>query len=373
MQGRLQAARKARGWSQARLIHELQRRAADARVPVMTPGSLRTAVSRWENGRVTPDAVYRRLLRETFGLSDAELGFRPETPPAAAVPTAADELRARLASTTSVDAELVRLVRDQTDTVRRLDRRLGAPVLLEQMRAHIATLRDLLTHAVLDSTRRPLAAVLADASALAGWQALDVGAVSQAWEHYELAKAAARESGDPALLAHAKGEQSYALLDLDRPADAVALLREARVEGGRKLPALLTSWLLAAEAEASAAAGDQQSCRRALQAADDALPSDTADPDLPFISLNACHLSRWRGHTLARLGDGTAIEHLQTALAGIDAEFTRARGSLHIDLAHALTVGGDRDEAAVHVAAANELAARTGSVRQRRRLAQLVA
>src|SRR5689334_4750704 len=78
MQGRLQAARQARGWSQTRLIHELQRRAADARVPVMSPGSLRTAVSRWENGRVTPDAVYRKLLRETFGLSDAELGFGRE-------------------------------------------------------------------------------------------------------------------------------------------------------------------------------------------------------------------------------------------------------------------------------------------------------
>ena len=109
------------------------------------------------------------------------------------------------------------------------------------MRAHVATLQGLMTHAVLDSTRRPIAAVLADAATLAGWQALDVGATVQAWGHYEVAKAAARESGDAALLAHAKGEQAYALLDVQRPADGVALLREARDEDGRALPARMVS------------------------------------------------------------------------------------------------------------------------------------
>ncbi len=202
----------------------------------MAPASLRTAVSRWENGHVIPDQHYRRLFRDIYGLTDAELGFTgAATHSEQKAVDGEDELRARIVNSARVDAGLVALMRGQTDTIRRLDRRLGAPVLLDQMRAHIATLQQLLGHAVLDSARRPIAAALADAAALAGWQALDVGSISQAWNHYEVAKDAARTSHDAALLAHAKGEQVYALLDLDRPLQAFQLIRKARAEAGKKV------------------------------------------------------------------------------------------------------------------------------------------
>jgi hypothetical protein len=60
----------------------------------------------------------------------------------------------------------------------------------------------------------PPAAVLADAAGLAGWQALDTGSPAEAWLRHESAKAAAREAGSPVHLAHAMGQQAYALLDL---------------------------------------------------------------------------------------------------------------------------------------------------------------
>ena len=41
----------------------------------------------WENGHVVPDRHYRRLLRDIFGLTDAELGFA--TQPAATGPPSA--------------------------------------------------------------------------------------------------------------------------------------------------------------------------------------------------------------------------------------------------------------------------------------------
>ncbi|WP_432492690.1 hypothetical protein [Kineococcus auxinigenes] len=320
---------------------------------------------------MVPDEVYRRLLREVFGLTEEELGLVEQSFSRVGVEGPTDELAARLAQSTTVDAALVTLVRQQTDTVRLLDRRLGAPALLEQMRAHIATLQGLVTHAVLDSTRRPIAAVLADAATLAGWQALDVGATAQAWGHFEVAKAAAREAGDAALLTHAKEEQAYALLDVQRPADGVALLQEARDEGARALPARMVSWLWAAEAELLAAADDEMAFRRALDTAARLLPSHNHDPELPYLSLDDCHLARWRGHSLARLGDREAIDHLSGALAQHDAQFTRARGSLLIDLAKALTVSGERGQAQVHIDAARQLVAQTGSVRQRRRLREL--
>ena len=41
----------------------------------MRRASLKTSLSRWENGHHAPDRHYRRLFREIFGLTDAELGF----------------------------------------------------------------------------------------------------------------------------------------------------------------------------------------------------------------------------------------------------------------------------------------------------------
>jgi tetratricopeptide (TPR) repeat protein len=341
----------------------------------MAVASLRTAVSRWENGHVIPDAHYRRLFREIYGLTDAELGFAGGAATGASEATDGEqELRRQLASSTHIDAGLVALMQGQTDTIRRLDRRLGAPVLLEQMRAHTQTLRQLLRHAVLDSSRQPIAAALADAGALAGWQALDVGSVSEAWNHFEMAREAARISGEPALLAHAKGEQAYALLDLDQPTQALQLVREARTEAASSVPPRMLSWLWAAEAETAAAAGHESACRHALDRAVAVLPKGSArDPELPYVSLDEHHLARWRGSTLARLGDRKAVDQLNEALLDMDPEYTRARGALHIDLAQALMAADARDVAAVHIRIASDLAAETGSMRQRRRLLKLAA
>lgn len=371
MDTRLKSTRREHGWSQARLISELSKRALDTGTPVATRASLKPLVSRWENGHAVPDEVYRRLLREIYGRTDTELGFSHETP-ASPADSARDELRARLASARSVDTETVRLMQGQIDNVRRLDRQLGAPALLEQMRGHITTLQDLLSHAILPATREPLAAVLADAGALAAWQALDVGAAKQAWGHYETAKLAARECGSPSLLAHAMGEQAFALVDLDQPDDAVTLIREAHRAGGQ-MPPLLASWLHAAEAEACAAAGDELACRRALDQATRTLPSETSDPTLPFIALDETHLARWRGHSLARIGDEEATRDLYAAVENMDTSFTRAEAGLRCDLAHALAMRGERGEAHVHAARARRLAQQVGSVRQRRRIEKLTA
>jgi len=49
-----------------------------------------------------------------------------------------------------------------------------------------------------------------------------MGRLPLAWAHFERATAAAREAGDACLLAFAAGEQAYVLLDLHRPAEALA-------------------------------------------------------------------------------------------------------------------------------------------------------
>ena len=374
MLNQLRSARDKRGWSQTRLISELERRARSGSVTVMAPASLRTAISRWENGRVVPDVHYRRLLCDIYGLTDEELGFAQPLARVEIAATTEADLRARIASSSRVDVGLISLLETQTDTIRRLDRRLGAPILLDQMRAHVKTLQQLLTHAVLDSMRLPTARVLADAASLAGWQALDIGLVNHAWSHFELARDAARTSGDAALIAHAKGQQAYALIDLNQPDQALSLVQEARVETVNRLPQRMVSWLWAVEAETAAVAGQDFRCRRALDSAANALPAGPAqDDELPYVSLDSHHLDRWRGSALARLGDREAVDQLSTALCSVDPEYTRATGALHLDLAQALIAADAQDASRVHLEVARQLATQTGSVRQRRRIEQLAA
>src|SRR5690348_7837450 len=80
----LQAARLARGWSQARMVSELMRLARWEKIDVASAASLKTQLSRWENGHVTP-AYYQPLLCEVLETTPGELGFGIQDFPTGAV------------------------------------------------------------------------------------------------------------------------------------------------------------------------------------------------------------------------------------------------------------------------------------------------
>lgn len=368
---RLREARRARGWSQRRLIAGIEQYARQHSVSVASTASLTVYVSEWENGKRTISEEYAAILRAILGLTDEELFGQPPNLPSSA--DGYDELLTRIEAARSVDVGMVDALLSQTELLRTMDRQLGAPHLTDQMRAHLATLQDVLTFAVLPAARRPVARALTGAATLAAWQALDVGAAERAWRHYELAKSAARDADEPALLAHAMGEQAYVLADAGKPVLAVTLVREAQQVQTHRLPPRLVAWLAAAEAELYALAGEADQCRRALDRAAAALPpgAEAREPDLPSIFLDQNHLARWRGNALALLGDDDAVNDLYTALAAMDPTFVRAQAGLRSDLAHAHLVRGEYDEAREHIQQARLLASRTGSVRQRRRIERL--
>ncbi|WP_210751133.1 XRE family transcriptional regulator [Nocardiopsis alborubida] len=273
----------------------------------------------------------------------------------------------------SIDWALIGLFEAQTQNLRLIDRKLGAHYLLAQSQAHVQQMHDLLLHSLPSAVRRGLARALAEAASLTGWQALDSGRSSTAWRYYEIAKAAARESGDATVLAHVSAEQVYVLLDSGREYEALAALGATRDVLGASLPALLSSWLWAAEGEVHAALGRESETQRALECAFALLPSEPHDPSLPFLMLDHTHLLRWRGHCLARLGHGEAIEDLTRALDSIaPLELGRAEAGLRTDLALAYTAHGDTTQARRQVERAAELSDKSGSVRQRTRLARLL-
>lgn len=361
----LRQAREAMGWSQPKSVAMLAAAARRREMVLPEPGTLKTQLSRWENGRVEPGEMYRELFCEIYECSDEQLGL---TPLPRRDEQIASQMLTRFATARVAGPAAAMTYAQQVDTIRLLDREMGAPAALSQLRALCTAVQDLLSHAVLPSAREPLAGVLADAAALAGWQALDTGNVEQAWKLHEAAKAAAREAGDVSGLAHAMGQQAYVLLDVGQAGDAVQLLTAARETGAGHVPAVLDAWLLAAQAEAFAGARDADRARHALDQAAGVLPSAGQLDELPYISLNAAHFSRWRGNALAKLGDAEATADLYEALGAMDPTFTRARAGLECDLAQALVARGDPAEARKHVTRARQLAQQSGSVRQRRRI-----
>lgn len=364
----LRRARTARGWSQERLVREIEQYARQRAVDIASTASLRVYVSEWENGKRALSDRYAAILRPILGVTNIELTGEPRAVP----PTTDgyDDLLQRIDSARTVSQAMVQTLMDQTELLRTMDRQIGASGLVDQMSGHLAALQDALTFAVLPDARRPVAMALAGAATLAAWQALDTGAVERAWRHYELAKQAAQEADSPMYIAHAMGEQAYVLCDAGRPELAVQLVREAQRAGGSHVSPRLRAWLYAAEAELCARAGMHDDCRRSLEKAAATLPQgeDARDPNFPSIFLNDAHLTRWRGNALALLGDDTAVSDLYSALASVDRTFVRAQSGLHCDLAQAHLVRGEHDQAQDHLRKARLLASRTKSVRHRQRV-----
>jgi hypothetical protein len=152
-------------------------------------------------------------------------------------------------------------------------------------------------------SRERLAAVLLDASAPAGWQAIGMGQLPRAWEHFERATAAAREAGDTCLMPSAEGRAG---LRPARPAPDQGRVRHGPGHLRRDLrhrPTPGTRLLRAAEAEMAAAAGLANTCRRALDYAANETGHGPSSADLPYLALKAARLIRWRGNFLVMFGD----------------------------------------------------------------------
>ncbi|MCP2337907.1 XRE family transcriptional regulator [Actinomadura rupiterrae] len=367
----LKQAREARGWSQSDLLGRIERYVEKhPHVVIANSASLKTYISSWENGRRRISEPYRTILRALLGWTDEELLDGGE--PLADADGYAELIR-HIDTAHAVSRSMVATFVSQTELLRTQDRMVGAFSVVDQMNAHLSTLEEALTFAVLPDARRPVARELAGAATLAAWQALDVGAIERAWRHYEKGKQAAKEAEDRLYLAHAMGEQAFVLADAGRPGLAVDLVVEAQRIGGAKMSERLRAWLAAAEAELRALTADAAGAREALDRATKAMPGteEPRDPDLASVFLNTVHFERWRGHTLALLGDEEAVAAQYAVLDSLDPTFVRARAGLHCDLAQAHLVRGEYAEAAQQVREAKLLANRTGSIRYRRRIAQL--
>jgi transcriptional regulator with XRE-family HTH domain len=360
----LRAARVARGWSQSDAATELAALGHTRGTPVAAAASLKTLLSRWENGHALPEPHYRSLLAELYGRAPAELGIagRPED---AGFTTAPGRLRAALAAAAAVEPTTVDLWWEQLTLACRLDDELGAAGAGELVRALIEQLDETLIHTLAPGRRAEVAAVLAGAATLAGAQELDRARPDEAWRRYDRARVAAREAGLPE--ADALAGQAAVLVDVGEPGAAVELLDRAGPTTSDPAQVRLD----AARAVARAAAGDAAAARGAIAAAARRLqrtPVDVVAPrGSPVVELSDLH--RWHGHTLVALGDAEAVGPLERALATAPRS-ARHRAAVHADLALALAAHRPL-EAAEHARRATEVALRIGSEQVGARLAAL--
>jgi tetratricopeptide (TPR) repeat protein len=372
MGNQLARVRRERGWKKSKLLRELRAAAARRQEILVSDASLGRRVAVWENQHGPVGERYRELLCEVYGLSAVELGIAEEPPSTPEPSPAVPELSERI-TFSRLDAGLVALLRDHTQSIRMLDRRLGGAAIYQQAAAHVDQIGGLVRFAVPGAHREAAADELSQAAALAGWQALDMGRTADAWRLHEIATAAGRESGHVAGFAYARAQQAFVLLDAGQLDDAHGMIRAGLKHAGTHVSPVLRAWLHAAEGEALAALGRRDAALRALDAALDALPAQPHDDALPYVMLDAGHLARWRGHCLARLGDAGAIEDLMSALDAMgEGRYGRAEVGLRVDLALAFRARGDAHESHAHACRAAELASRTGSERQRKRIAALL-
>lgn len=359
----LRAARVARGWSQTDAARELVAMARSRGAPVAAAASLKTLLSRWENGHTTPDPQYRALLAELYGRSAGELGFgEPEG--SAERDTA---LVAALAEAAAAHAGGPALWREQLELVHRLDDELGAAGAGELTGSLADRLAEILVHTVPRSGRIEVAGLLTEAATLAGTQCLDRADHGRAWRRFDQARTAAWEADAGSARAVAIAGQAAVLVDVGEHARAVQLLEQAAPLPDDAGQARLD----VARALAMAAAGESTASRQAMADAERRL--QPARPDVvdrvgrPPVELADLH--RWQGRVLVELGDAAAEAPLRQALAA-DPRSTRNRAAVHADLALTLHHRDPR-EAERHARTAQQLAAGIGSQQIPARLAAL--
>ena len=117
------------------------------------------------------------------------------------------------------------------------------------------------------------------------------------------------------------------LLDLHRPAEALAMVRAAYEETHTAIPHQVRSWLRAAEAEMAAAAGEESACRHALDNAAQEISHGAASEDLPYLALNETHLGPLARQLPNHVRRPGTADDLAAALAAMDGSFTRAEAA----------------------------------------------
>jgi|GEM_PF-1780906 len=369
----LRTALEDKGWSYTRLIAEMRKVAGRQGKTLPTTASLTAMLSRWLNAHERPSLFYREILSGALGLDRAELEAGSGQELAVTLPGAGSEDRLLVEYRGTVDGGLLDDLDALTDLYRRMDRRLGAASLFEDLTRHLHRVTAFRHASMTGADRQRLASIAGDIATLMGWQSVDTGRTARAWKYFHRAADAAKEAENPALQAFAIAEAAYIPLLSGNHRAALPMLRQARDLAAPAGSPAFRAWLCGAEAEAHAVAGEVDACLRALDCAEAAL--DEAQPDETprwIAHFDRSHLVRWQGQCLVQLAQPAAAQPvLQEAMRSVDLSFVRARASTLVDLATSFLQQGEIDEGCRVATQALTLARNTRSARCEQRIVVL--
>ena len=405
------------------MVWELMRLAERKKVKVSSAASLKTQLSRWENGHVTPD-YYQALLCELFRAAPGELGFgiqdlssglTGESSPGITLVAKREWTRDDISSlsasfddaiSVSVLADVEMLAHEwlaadkpqllELNSGRRIGDSLVATTehrIIQLRRAddfvsgrtshtlvhqELQATAKLLDEAALteDQARRLLTAT-GELAQLAAWVAADAGLYKQAARYTEGDVLAAHAADNEPLAANIISTLSYQLANTGNPRQAALLARTAYAGARHSATATTKALLLERVAWADAKSGDLVSCERAPGQVGDnfnhAEPED--DPDWVYW-LNREEIDVMAGRCFTELKQPARAELLlRSATSSYDNALIR-ENSLYLSwLAEDYILLSEIDLAAEIATQVLELGSRANSARtdeRRRHLTRLL-
>jgi transcriptional regulator with XRE-family HTH domain len=394
---RLREARVSRGWSQGRVLYELEQAAKARGMPIAVRSSLKTQLSRWENGHRAPDPLYQQLLCTIYGRNKDDLGFvsrgREDGNPEAGLVFAdtwtggidsatelwqedmerreflrkstfaitafgspvlrwlvaeSDEAPQRSDGSRNLGQAHVDSIREMTRTFRGLDNHYGGGHVRHQV---VRYLRDevapMLRQGTFSSaTGRGLFAASAELTQLAGWMSYDTGQYGLSQRYLIQALRLAKSAGDRALGAEILAAMSHQATYLGQGADAVDLARASGRTASQVGVQALVAEAAVMEAHGEAKRGEERACTKALSSAERALDQADRAADPQWISyFDEAYLSAKFGHCFHELGQSKQAQRFAHRSLDMDNRYVRGRAFNLSLLASSLARQGEVEHA----------------------------
>lgn len=340
---RVRALREARGLTQAQLITALIQRGAGS-----SRESLRVALSRWENGRTSPNREHRLLLASALQCDPAELGEPFLRHRSASAPENDQRLGHALAHPERADLVSIAHLREQ---VRLLDEKYvttPASALIARAGWCLGQIEFLAARARRPDVQRDLFSAQAEAATLMGeleWDASYRRLQDAAAAHFARAVAAAQRRGDRAY--EGLGLLRTSMVELYGRKNPTAGLETAEhaAETTQKTSHVLAGLSALHAAEARAMRRDRIGCEKMLRVGERHFGRvGTNDPAIHLFSIK--HFARMAGSCYLFLDDGARATAFLEEAASLEPDGSKAHAIVLGNLSLARIGQGRFDEAA---------------------------
>lgn len=355
METRLKAVRQARGWSQMRLVAELERVSTARAIQPPTRASLKTQVSRWENGHIEPDDLHSSLLAEIYGTTPADLGLRSQ--PALWLP------KPPVRGQPSV--ELVASLRGVLSEYARTDNAVGPGHLIGLAVQHVVELEQVAVEAR-GSLRVQILALCSRFAEFAGWLCQDAGDLLDAERWTDRALDFIEGTDDAPTRVYLLMRKSSIAAERRDAVRAVNLAEAASGHDTGRLALQLQALSARQLAIAHAVSNNRLESDRAADAALELLAADGVNVPSELAYCTPAYVLMETGAAAARLRSyDVAAGRLSKAVAMWPEGFRRDRGLALARLALVEAISGNLEAACESGKQAVDLAAVASSARTR--------